>query len=188
MGEYLICQLPLTISSMRRSPQTGDQATLIRQFDEWLSAHRHRLLAFARLHADAQTDVDLLLTDTLRKVARVYCRRRMNDELMLRYAMRCLRNAARDAHRSNLRRRKLESRYSEEQQQAAAPTAQKELHAALREVLRELPEPYGRVIAMKMWQQMTFVAIAQQLGVAESTVRRYYESAIELVRIRMKTQ
>ncbi len=176
---------------MRHAPQSGDQASLIRQFDEWIVAHRHRLLACARLHADEQTDVDLLLTDTLRKVARVYCRRCMSEELMLRYTMRCLRNAARDAHRRNRRRNKLESSYSEAEQQRheqhGAPTAQNELHAALREVLQQLPDPYGRVLTLKLWQRMTNVDIARQLGVAESTVRRYYETAIELVRKRMES-
>ncbi len=170
---------------MRHAPQTGDSSLLIRQFDEWIVAHRHRLLACARSHADALTDVDLLLTDTLRRVARVYCRRRMEEEVMVRYTMRCLRNAARDAHRSNQRRREAETHFGQET--TTAPSGANERLDALREVLRELPEPYASVLRMKMWQRMTFADIAQQLGVAESTVRRYYEFAIELVRKRMET-
>ncbi len=176
---------------MRAAPQTGDQTELIRQCDEWIVANRHRLLACARKNADAMTDVDLLLTDTLRKVARVFCRRRMSEELLIRYTMRSLRNAAREAHRRNMLRYKAESQYGRDewqhQQRSTTPTGQDERHAALREVLRQLPEPYGAVLTMKMWQRMTFADIAQQLGVAESTARRYYESAIELVRKRMGT-
>ncbi len=176
---------------MRRKHQTGDQAQLIRQCDEWIVAHRHRLLACARLHADAQTDVDLLLSDTLRKVARVFCRRLMSEELMVRYTMRSLRNAAREMHRKNERRNRAETHYGQEEEQrrqlAESPTGPNELHAALREVMQQLPEPYGRVLTMKLWQRMTFADIARSLGVAESTVRRYYETAIELVRKRMGT-
>ncbi len=176
---------------MRHTPQTGDPSELIRQCDEWIVAHRHRLLACARQHADALTDVDLLLTDTLRKVARVFCRRRMSEELMVRYTMRSLRNAAREAHRRNMLRNKAETQFGHEEmqhrRQTESPTGQNERLAALREVLQQLPEPYGAVLTMKIWQRMSFADIAQQLGVAESTVRRYYESAIELVRKRMGT-
>ncbi len=177
---------------MRHSHQTGDQAELIRQCDEWIVAHRHRLLSCARQHADDMTDVDLLLADTLRRVARVFCSRRMSEELMIRYTMRSLRNAARDAHRRNMARHRAEEHYRQEEmlrrQQVESPTGQNELHAALREVLTQLPEPYAGVLKMKLWQRMTFADIAQQLNVAESTVRRYYEAAIELVRKRMGTQ
>ncbi len=177
---------------MRHAHQTGDQAELIRQCDEWLVAHRHRLLSCARQHADAMTDVDLLLADTLRRVARVFCSRRMSEELMIRYTMRSIRNAARDARRRNMARYRAEEHYRQEEilrrQQAESPTGQNELHAALREALSQLSEPYAGVLKMRLWQRMTFADIAQQLNVAESTVRRYYEAAIELVRKRMSTQ
>ncbi len=177
---------------MRHAQQTSDQAELIRQCDEWIVAHRHRLLACARQHADAHTDVDLLLTDTLKKVARVFCRRRMSEELMVRYTMRSLRNGAREAHRRNLLRSRAENQYGQEEmehkQQTENPMGQDARHAALREILHQLPEPYAAVLTMKLWQRMTFVDIAEQLGVAESSARRYYETAIELVRKRMSTQ
>ncbi len=176
---------------MRSGQQTGDQSALIRQFDEWIVAHRHRLLACARKNADVMTDVDLLLSDTLKKVARVFCRRRMSEELMVRYTMRSLRNAAREAHRSNLRRHRAENRYGQEEEQhrlqGEDPVGQSPRFAALREILQQLPPPYAEVLTLKLWQRMTFADIAQHLGVAESTVRRYYETAIELVRKRMST-
>ncbi len=173
---------------MHHARQTGDKDALIRQCDEWIVAHRHRLLACARLHADEMTDVDLLLTDTLRKVARVFCRRPMSEELMIRYTMRSLRNAARDAHRSNMRRCQAEEQYRLQQdRQETAHAGQQDAHEALRDILRSLPEPYATVLRLKLWQGMTFAAVAAQLGVAETTARRYYESAIELVRKRMET-
>ncbi len=174
---------------MRHAHQTGDQSELIRQCDEWIVAHRHRLLACARQHADEMTDVDLLLTDTLRKVARVFCRRRMSEELMIRYTMRSLRNGARDIHRRNMLRLKAEDEYGQEEwqrrQQQEATMQENETHATLRDVLQQLPTLYATVLTMKLWQRMTFADIAAQLGVAESTVRRYYESAVNLVRKRM---
>ncbi len=176
---------------MHQRQQTGNPEELIRQCDEWIVAHRHRLLACARYHADAQTDVDLLLSDTLKRVARVFCHRRMSEELMVRYTMRSLRNAARDAHRRNLLRQQAELRYGREEmlhrQQSESPTGQNDTHAALREVLQQLPELSATLITMKLWQRMTFAEMGAQLGLAESTVRRYYEQAIELVRKRMKT-
>ncbi len=176
---------------MRKRQQAGNPEELIRQCDEWIVAHRHRLLACARQHADAQTDVDLLLADTLRKVARVFCSRPMSEELMIRYTMRSLRNAAREMHRSNRRRQRAETHYGQEEalhrHQNESPTGQNEIHADLRDVLQQLPEPYGSILTMKLWQRMTYADISRQLGIAESTLRRYYEHAIELVRKRMGT-
>ncbi len=184
-----LCFVLSAPSSMRHDHPTGDPSELMRRCDEWIVAHRHRLLACARQHADAMTDVDLLLADTLRKVARVFCRRRMSEELMVRYTMRSLRNAARDAHRHNMRRCNAEEQYRQDEQdhrlQRESPTGVNEVHAALREILRQLPPPYAEVLTLKLWQRMTFADMAAQLGVAESTVRRYYETAIELVRKRM---
>ncbi len=176
---------------MRFGHRTGDQSELIRLCDEWIVAHRHRLLACARQHADEHTDVDLLLSDTLKKVARVFCSRPMTEEVMVRYAMRSLRNAAREMHRSNMRRHKAEEEYRQAEQQhreqCESPMGQNARYAALRELLKQLPEPYGVILTMKLWQRMTFADIARDLGVAESSVRRYYETAIEMVRKRMGT-
>ncbi len=177
---------------MRIIPRTGKRTELIHQFYEWATAHWPRLYACAEKNADALTDVDLLLADTLRKVARIFCVRRMSDELLIRYTMRSLRNAARQAYRRNQRRTEAEMRYGEEEIQrhqlnANAPNDNNELITAMLEALQQLPPESAALLKMKQWERLTFAEIAERTGTSESTVRRRYDTAIELLRNKMKT-
>ncbi len=151
-----------------------------------VAANWHRLLAYVRKCADESTDVDVLLADATRKAARVYCKRRMSDELFIRYLMRCLRNAARKAHVQNLRRIVAEDRFGREEEQHRQLHLQHQeavtLRQTLREVLRELPPLHARVLVMKVWEKRNFADMARELGVSETTARRYYETAIEKAR------
>ena len=176
---------------MRHPHPTGDKAELIRRCNEWIVAHRHRLLGCALKHADDRTDVALLLTDTLKRVVRVFCKRSMGEELMIRYTMRSIRNAARELHRKNLLRYKAEKHYGreelEQRQQYQDPIELEERHMALQRAMQKLPEYYSNLLKMRLWDEMTFADIATQNGVSESTVRRHYETAIEQVRKLMGT-
>ncbi len=153
------------------------------RFDALIVKNRHRLLASARKSADDMTDIDLLLSDTMKKVARVYFSRDMSDEALIRYAMRSLRNAAREAHQRNVRRGKAEHIYGQTEecyrQQQMTTTEHTGLHLELREVLRQLPQEEATILTMKVWEKQTFAEIAQRLGLTETTARRRYESAIQ---------
>ncbi len=167
---------------MHRRRPTGNALTLIRRFDEWVDAHWHRLYACAEKNADAATDVDLLLIDTLRAVARVYSERDMDAELLLRYTMRCLRNAARRAHLGNRRRSEAETGFGEsESLRHREPPA---LQATVLDLLQQLPEPYGTIVKMRLWDELGFEDIAQRIGLGARTARRYYEAAINMLRKR----
>ncbi len=186
--DYLIKEV-----RMRIGHRTEKRTELIHQFYEWATAHWPRLYACAEKNADALTDVDLLLADTLRKVARIFCARRMSDELLIRYTMRSLRNAARQAYRRNQRRTEAEMRYGEEEVQrhrlrANTPNGDNELLNAMLEALQQLPPESAALLKMKQWERLTFAEIAVRTGTSESTVRRRYDTAIELLRNKMKTQ
>ncbi len=175
---------------MHTSHRTGKRPELIRQFDEWVAAHWHRLLACAAKNADERTDVSLLLTDTLKKVAGVFCNRSMSEELLIRYTMRCLRNAARQVHHRNLLRSDAETRYGERESlyNRQSPHGQSELHATLLDVLQQMPEPHGSIVKMRLWEELPFADIAKSLGLHERTTRRYYEAAITMLRTRTEQQ
>ncbi len=170
---------------------TGKQEELIRRCDECLVAHRHRLLACAYHNADAHTDVDLLLADTVRRVARIFCRRQMSEEVLLRYTLRSIRNAARHERLKNRQRYDAECGFGQAEalhHRQPLPTEGEgvPLHQRLTEVLRLLPEPHAAVLRMKLWEELPFTAIAERAGVSESTVRRQYEAAIGMIRKRLK--
>ncbi len=172
---------------MHRRPPVNTPE-LVSRFDEWVDAHWNRLYACARKNADAGTDVDLLFTDTLRKVARVFAERAMGEELLVRYTMRCLRNAARQAHLRNQRRSEAESRFGEAARQQESPHEQEALRASLLDALQRLPEPYGDIVKMRLWDDLGFPDIAQRIGTGARTARRYYEKAIDMLRKRKETR
>ncbi len=175
---------------MRRHRRQGTRRELISQFDEWAAAYWPRLYACAEKNADEWTDVELLLTDTLRTVARVFSQRPMGEELLFRYAMRCLRNAARQTHRRNRVSRHAESCFGEAQQQhwerMETLHCANSLHATLLELLQQIPDESAALLKMKQWERLTFADIAGRIGVPESTVRRRYEAALALLRNKLK--
>ncbi len=177
---------------MRIFRRAEKRTDLIHQFYEWATAHWPRLYGCAEKNADEQTDVDLLLADTLRKVARVFCSRPMPEELLIRYTMRSLRNAARQAHRRNRLRLDAETRYGAEEERrrrgAETASARSELLTAMLEALQQMPEESAHLLKLKQWEQLTFSDIADRLGMSETTVRRRYEAALELLRNKMKAQ
>ncbi len=177
---------------MRIFRRAEKRTELIQQFYEWATAHWPRLYGCAEKNADEQTDVDLLLADTLRKVARVFCSRPMAEELLIRYTMRSLRNGARQAHRRNCLRAEAETRYGAEEEQHRQGTesavARSELLTAMLEALQRMPEESANLLKLKQWEQLTFADMAERLGMSETTVRRRYEAALELLRNKMKAQ
>ncbi len=173
---------------MRIHRQTANAHELISQFDEWIDRHWNRLYACAEKNADAATDVGLLFTDTLRIVARVYAERPMGEELLVRYTMRCLRNAARQAHLRNQRRSAAETQFGQASCPQEVSHAANSLAAAMLDELQRLPVRYGSIIKMHLWEDLGFPDIAQRLGTCGRTARRYYKKAIGMLRKRKETR
>ncbi len=160
--------------------------------DEWMVEHWNRLFACAEKCADAGTDVGLLLTSTLRKVARVFEKRPMNGEEMLAYTLCSIRNAAREARRRNRNRCDAEDGFGQQEAlhrpQAESPAGQavqQDRHAALQHAIRQLPPDEATLLHLRMWDDLPFATIAQKLGVSESTARRRYDAALEQVKRNM---
>ncbi len=160
---------------------------LRQQCEEIFAAHSACLLACAEKYTDDASDVDLLLSRVLRKVVRVYCHRPMAAELLIRYTLRSIRNAAHDMRRRNIRRKSAEQRFGQEEllrhQLQHCEPQDTELLQALRRAVQQLPEPGARVLLLRIWQGLSFAEIARQTGLTESTARRRYEEAIENIRM-----
>ncbi len=166
---------------MRAAKQSRDQSALVAQCDKWLTLHWRRLLACARKNADERTDADMLLTDTVRRVARVFCRRPMDEELLIRYTLRSIRRAAQKARRHNLVRSHAEEQYRRDEEQRRGSVGH-ELQRELRDLLQSLPEPFGSVLHLRLWERRSFADLAEHLGTSESSARRLYETAIDMMR------
>ncbi len=131
-------------ATMRLFPQNSDSAQRIRQCVGWILAQKARLLAFAREQADPWTDVELLLADTARKVAAVFCKRAMSEQDVIHYTLRSLANNARKQHRRNIARYRAEEHYRQQEQhylQQQDSSERQELRRMLAEALQQMPEP-----------------------------------------------
>ena len=148
---------------------------------EWFLASRHALLAYARQHVDCEGDVELLLTDVVRRVTQAVCGGRICPADMAPYALRSISNAAIDLRRRNARRQAAEQRfYAEEHIYAAAPpSGLNDEHLRARQALQQLPDVLATVIELRVWENQSFPAIARQLHLSESTVRRHYEKGLQ---------
>jgi RNA polymerase sigma-70 factor (ECF subfamily) len=56
---------------------------------------------------------------------------------------------------------------------------QEDTHRAVWAALRSLPTEQSEVVVLKIWEEMTFIQIAEILGIPPSTVASRYRYAIE---------
>ncbi len=173
---------------MHSAPEQEEQSRSPESFDSWVAQHWDALHAGARQHADAWTDADLLLTDTLKKVAGILRTRPMSDELLLRYTLRSIRNAAHRAHRSNLLRLKAENHFGTkvQEQQRPSPLERHEQREAMQRLLKSLREPHASIVRLYLWEDVSFADIALRLGLGERSVRRYYAAALDTLRKKLR--
>ena len=160
---------------------------ILQQCEDWFLAHRKRLLAYARQQADSTTDVELLLTDTMKRVFKVFCQGGLPEGDLLPYSMRCIRNAAQAARAQNIRRIEAERCFCDEETRLASlkedsPTEGAATLSALRRAVRELPEGLHAVLTLKLWGGLSFEQVARQLGLPKSTVQRRYAAALNRMR------
>lgn len=159
---------------------------LRREIGEWFLSMQHRLLVYARQQADDVTDVELLLSEVMSRVAAAYCTGRLEKDGLLPYALRSLRNAAMQTRGRNMRRREVESTFGrEEQERRREDDAADERMQQLAQLVQQLPEEEAMVVTLRIWDERSFADIARELGVPESTVRRRYASALERIKTRM---
>lgn len=142
--------------------------------DQLIAAHGPALLLYARNWVDA-TSAEDVLQDALVKVWR-----RTGTQVAdpLAYAYRCVRNAAIDRVRSDIRRRQREDRV---QQLSPAFTPHDNGSAdreAILTALDRLDPDRREVVILRMWAGLTFPAIAHTLTVNVNTVTSRYHAAL----------
>lgn len=159
----------------------GDEAAR-QQCRSWFHAVRHRLYLYARRRAGSTTDVELLLSRTLERVADAVYHGRVapDEESLLPYTLRALTNEAMKMSMADSRRRRAEARYSSHQPMATAPAPSPaaDTHLRLGALLSRLPEKQAEVVTLHLWEDRSFADIGRMLGVGESTVRARYDAAL----------
>lgn len=159
----------------------GDEAAR-QQCRSWFHASRHRLYLYARRRAGSTTDVELLLSRTLERVAEAVYRGRVapEEDSLLPYTLRALSNEAMKMGMADSRRRRAEACYSSNQSAEVMPVtaSDSDTGRSLSALLSRLPEKQAEVVILHLWEERSFAEIGRMLGVGESTVRARYDAAL----------
>ena len=153
---------------------------------EWFLLHRHRLLAYALRQGDDMTDAEHLLSAVSGKVVEVFCRGRVPAAEWMPYTLRAIHNEATTLRRLNARRLETERRYTQEQETLRESDTEDEQVQQLKQGLCHLNFPQQELIRLRIWEELTFAEIGQQLGIPESTARLRYTTALNLLRQHLK--
>ena len=162
----------------------------------WFRASMHRLLAYARLQADDDTDVEVLLSGVIERVAEAVAQGRLpaEEEDLLRYSMRSIRHDAIRTGRRNNHRREAEQQYFAEGAHTpvaehpcvrGADAADRAQH--LRRAIRQLPAAQAELINLHIWEDMTLAEIARRQNTPESTIRSRYIVALRTMKSFLST-
>lgn len=155
----------------------------------------HRLLAYARIQVDEETDVEMLLSGVMQRVADAAAQGRVpaTEQDLLPYSMRAIWHDAQRLRQRNRNRRQAEKQFMAEsvppaenhprleQLEAAQRSAQ--LRDALRTLSPELAEP----VLLHIWEDLGFTEISRRLALPESTIRSRYLVALRTMKKHLST-
>jgi len=151
-------------------------------------AHAPSLYAFALTLTHREADSRDLLQDLFVKLARQPdVLNRVDDERA--FLLRWIRNAAVDLFRRRQSREHLGEALAEQIASPFAPAADADdqaFRAALAEALFELPEEQRAIVQLKLWEGMTFDAIAQLLEIPLNTAASRYRYGLDKLRHRLR--
>ncbi len=156
----------------------------------------HRLLAYARIQADADTDVEVLLSGVIERVAVAVAQGRVpaEEEDLLRYSMSSIRHEAIRAGRRNSNRRAAEQLYfaeggptpAEEHPRMVSADAENRARQ-LRRAVQLLPAEQAELVMLHIWENLSIAEIARRLGTPESTIRSRYIVALRTMKSYLST-
>ncbi len=154
-------------------------------WQEWLRENGSRWLLYARQQTRTETDAEDVLQDALVKTWKA-CQGEVGPDtvgLVFANIRRCAIDRARSSQQRQLREQKVyedsaqtESAWFEE---ADDRKAQAE---ALQKALEAIPGKYREVVTLKIWGELTFAQIAEQLGESPNTVASRYRYGLERLR------
>ena len=149
-------------------------------WEGWLDRHGAALVLFARQWIAGQADAEDVVQEAFIRFWRV--RKRAADPVAYLYG--CVRNAARQWQRSDMRRSRREEAASRPE---AAPLftcalEHDERSAMIASALGNLPEDQREVLVMKIWGGLSFPQIALALTIPANTAASRYRYALAKLR------
>lgn len=145
----------------------------------WFQQHGPRLLICARLWTRTQADAEDVVQDAFVRYWR-HQRQLGGDPIPL--LLTSIRRAAFDLARSRARRLLRETNFAEENSDETSLFEPDERQAAVESALRELPPEQREVLVLKLWGELTFAAIAEQLEIPPDTAASRYRYALVALR------
>ena len=150
----------------------------------------HRLLAYARLQVDDVTDVEMLLSGVMHRVAEAAAQGRVpaKEEDLLPYTMCAIRHDALRLRQRNRTRIDAERQFAEEGGHSTDVHSglhrlvNAERSVQLRDALRHLSPEQAEPVMLHIWENLSFAEIARRLNLAESTVRSRYIVALRAMK------
>ena len=157
---------------------------LARLYDEHADALCAFLLNITRDHADTRDTLQEVFLKLARRPA-VLDGARDERSFLLRLAH----NAARDLFRRRSTRTQNETRFADEVPlvfEATDSPGEQEHRVALTAALAELPEEQRAIVHLKLWEELTFEAIAEVLGISPNTAASRYRYGLDKLRTRLR--
>lgn len=175
-----------TSKSMLKRLLGSRESKLGQECREWMLEHAAQLLAYARMQMDNEGDAEMMLTRVSQKVLRSYCAGKVNKEGLLPYTLKSLRNAAIDEKTELAKRTKAEQLYEKSRSVGSPHFEPEDAHVHATALLQRLPNELSEVVRLKIWGELTYAQIAEQLSITEAAVRFRYHKGIEQVRLQMR--
>ncbi|MDO8587067.1 MAG: sigma-70 family RNA polymerase sigma factor [Armatimonadota bacterium] len=138
------------------------------------------LLRYARALLGSTEDAEDAVQEVFVRLARDAGRLRRIEDLQ-RYLLRSTRNAAYEVLRGRQRRQRLHEDEAVRLSEAASDSENPEIEAVLA-AFETLPPEQREVMALKIFQGLTFREIGQVIGKSQNTVSSRYRYAIEGIR------
>jgi RNA polymerase sigma-70 factor, ECF subfamily len=147
----------------------------------WLAERGPALVLFARQWLPVPADAE----DAVQEAFVRFWRSRHKAAEPSAYLYACVRNCALDRRRSDRRRTRREEAAARPEMDPSwftGPPEQDERRAALESALRSLPEEQRSVLVLKIWGGLSFVQIAEALGVPANTAASRYHYGLAKLR------
>ena len=168
------------------------EESLAESWKEWFHLNGTRLLLFARGKTNSEADAQDVLQDAILRLWKTYSSPEDGqfDPPPLALAYTALRNAAIDHARRTNRRTQREQKSEfvireRDQVQSWFETSsleQSEQAQIIKKALLQIPEKYQEILNLKIWGELTFAEIAENLNIPANTAASRYRYALEALR------
>lgn len=163
----------------------GNSTTNHGDWQDWLRDNTAKWLLYARQQTRTEADAEDVLQDALVKTWKTCGGKILPETTSLVYTN--IRRCAIDRARSSLRREEREQSVAEEAPQMEESLFEitednEEFARVVQQALAKIPEKYREVVTLKIWGELTFAQIAEQIGEKPNTVASRYRYGLENLR------